>query len=256
MDNTKHSEGNELKFSEVCLAILNKIWIVAIATFVLALGAFLYSKLLVTPMYNSSTSLYVINNAENENTSAADISIATTLVKDYEKLVTSNRVLGAVIEELELDLTTGGLRGKVSVANEAGTRILNINVVDSDPEQAQLIADSIREKVKEELPKIMKVEAETIDVANLPRAPYSPNTFSTVLLAALAGALLSSIAIVVAYILNDKIKTADDIEKHLGLSVLGVIPKTGGRGSRYYGKYGYGKYGKNKSTVYAPKSDN
>ena len=243
-NNTKQNESSELKFSEVFFAIIEKIWIVAIAVVLMAAVAFIYCRFFATPMYSSSTSLYVINNADSDNATTSDVTIATTLVKDYEMLVTSNRVLEKVIADLELDMTPGQLRAHVGVANETGTRILDITVVDANKEMAVKVADAIRETVISVLPEIMKVEATTIDVATVPSAPYSPNTFRTVILAAFIGAALSAVAIVIAYIANDKFRSVEDIEKHLGLSVLAVIPKTSSKGiGKYSGKYGYGKYG-------------
>lgn len=50
---------------------------------------------------------------------------------------------------------------------------------------------------------------------------------------------------VLTYVLDDKIKTPDDVEKYLGLTVLGLIPNISGESGSKYGKYGkYAKYGR------------
>jgi len=63
-----------------------------------------------------------------------------------------------------------------------------------------------------------------------------------------AAAVLTYSVFLVIYLLDDKIMTNDDIERYLGLSVLGEIPDSKEAGKNRYGYYqGYG-YGGGKKT--------
>ena len=53
----------------------------------------------------------------------------------------------------------------------------------------------------------------------------SPSYKKNVLIGVLIGIVITSAIVIVMYLLDDKIHTGEDIEKYLGLSVLGVIPE-------------------------------
>ena len=44
------------------------------------------------------------------------------------------------------------------------------------------------------------------------------------LLGLLGGIVVAAAVVIIVFITNDKIRTQDDVEKYLGISVLGVIP--------------------------------
>ena len=64
----------------------------------------------------------------------------------------------------------------------------------------------------------------TIEEANLPSSPSSPNVTRNIAIGAMLGILIAAGIIVLIYILDDTIKTPDDVEHYLGLNVLTSIP--------------------------------
>ena len=91
---------------------------------------------------------------------------------------------------------------------------------------AQAIADAVRASSAEYITKIMAIQAvNTVEEADLPVSPSSPSVRRDTFLGAVLGAMLAVILIVIRFMLNDTIKDSEDVERYLGLSVLGVIPK-------------------------------
>jgi capsular polysaccharide biosynthesis protein len=216
----------ELDLKEIIGLLLTKFWIIALSGIALALLSFLVSHYALTPMYQSTTKVYVMN---RENTSAtityADLQTGAQLTKDYMTLVTSRPVTEKVIAELGLNTHHDALVKMISVTNPANTRILEITVEYPDPSMAKQIADSIRKASSNHISSVMNIEKVTVvEEANLPEHPSSPNVLMNTLIGGVLGGMLSVFVIFLIYMLDDTIKTPDDIEKYLGISVLGSIP--------------------------------
>ena len=100
-------------------------WMIAAALAAGVIVAVLFSKVVLSPVYRSSSMLYVLSK-ETTLTSLADLQMGTQLTQDYKVLVTSRPVLEEVAEELGLDMTYEDLRDGVSIDNPTDTRILTI----------------------------------------------------------------------------------------------------------------------------------
>ena len=135
-------------------------------------------------------------------------------------MVKSRSVLEQVISVLNLDMSTQELSSSVTTENKTNTRILTISVSNEDPELVQEIANTLRETVSVKIREIMEIDAvNTIEEANLPSAPSSPNVMRNTMLGGILGVLI---------LFDDTIKTPDDVEHYLGLNVLTSIPVTEG----------------------------
>lgn len=218
-------------------AVFEQVWdhiiIVALATVIGALAMFCVSKAVLPKEFQSNTSIYVLNQQDNQTVTYTDLQTGTQLTKDYAELTTSRTVTARVIAELELqtkyedmrNITPEALERMISVTTQSDTRILQITVTDSNPNRAQDIANAVRNAAAENIARVMDIEAvNVVDYANLPEQSVSPNTFKNILIGAAVGFVLSVGIIVMIFLLDDTIKTPDDVEKYLGLSVLASIP--------------------------------
>ena len=226
MDNTnnvKNSDEIEIDLRQIFAVLMGKAVVILVAAIIGALAAFVYTKFMVEPTYTSKTQVYVRNSSSNDSqqVSVNDLQSSTYLTKDYLLLCKSSPVLKKVIEELKLDISEDQLAEKIEVTTPEDTRILNISVVDNDPFKAKSIADSVREAAKVQI-----VEVTGDNGAELPKYPTGPNTKLNILIGFILGLVISISIIIIRFLLDDTIKTQDDIENYLGLSVLGLIPKT------------------------------
>lgn len=74
---------------------------------------------------------------------------------------------------------------------------------------------------------VMDIDAvNVVETANIPDQQSIPSISKNGIIGVLLGILLSVAIILIAYISNDTVKTQEDVEKYLGLSVLGTIPLT------------------------------
>lgn len=222
----EEQQRTEIDLKELFFVLWDKVILIGAVTVIAAVIAALYTYFLITPIYVSTSSVYVMNRQNAESTiTYSDLNAATQLTNDYEEMIKSNTVLQDVIDQVGLEATTSSLANIISVNNPTDTRFLEISVTHSDPLLAQDIANAVAEISAEKIVELMDVERVSIvDEANLPTSPSSPSLPRNVALAAMAGFVVICGIILVIYMLNDKIRTSADVERYLGISVLGVIP--------------------------------
>ena len=198
--------------------------LVAIATGVLAFG---FSSFIVKPQFTSTTRIYVVNRNQGDKPglSNQDLQAGSYLVKDYREIILSQNVLSQAIEELKLDMTPAELSKKISVSVPTDTRILSITAKDGNPKEAARIANGLRNVAAEKIIAVTKVsDVTTLDEAEVPQSPSSPNIRRNVLLGFIAGAGLMVVLMVVVEVLDDRVKRPEDIEELMGLTLLGIVP--------------------------------
>lgn len=214
----------EIDLVEIFLQIGAHIRMVLLSTALVAAIVFLFCRFLVTPQYESMSTLYVLSKSTSI-TSLADVQMGANLTSDYTLVVSSRPVLDKVIQDLGLEETYEELYKKVTVENPNDTRFINITVRDPDINRAKQItddiatvsADYIAEKMDQDPPTIIQNGYTDSD-------PVAPKTLRNTVIGAILGFLIAAIVVVVSYLTNDTIQTPDDVEKKLGLQTLGSLP--------------------------------
>lgn len=228
METTNRNDEIEINFREIFAILLDKLAVIILVAVLGAAVAFTYTKFMVVPTYKSSTQVYVSNTTPtSDKINVGDLQSGTLMTKDYRVVVKSTPVLEQVKSNLKLNISTEELAAKISVEIPADTRILKISVVDTDPFTAKNIADSVREASKTQIMNVMGIEmVNTIEEGNLPENPIGPNMKLNVLIGFMLGLIIAVAAIIIRFMLDDTIKVQEDVEKYLGISVLGLIPET------------------------------
>ena len=217
----------EIDLMELFHVFLKKAWLIIGAGVICAALALVGTKLFITPMYESSTMIYMLAK-NNAITSALDITLGSQMTDDFMILVKSRPVVEEVIKKEKLDLSYEQMVGKVSVTNPSNTQILKISVQDADPVAACELANAMAEATSNRVAKVMNTEKPTIvEEAIVTENPVSPSTMKNTVLGGMAGAVLVMGIIFVNFMLDDRIKTEDDIAKYLELNTLASIPKMG-----------------------------
>ena len=212
------------------LALLQKLWtkkvFILFTAFYVAVFAFLGTYFFIQPTYTSSTRIYVVNQADDgKNLSAQDVQAGTFLTKDYKEIITSNDVLSEVIKDEKLNMTEADLAKMISVNIPTDTRLISISVNAKTGQDAQSLANKVRDVAAEKIKKVTKVEdVTTLEDAKLPDSPSSPNIKRNVALGAVLGGFLAIVGVLVREILDDRIRRPEDIEDALGLTLLGIVP--------------------------------
>lgn len=182
------------------------------------------SIFLLTPQYESTSELYVLSKSTSI-TSLADIQMGTNLTNDYMVVVKGRPVLEQVISNLGLEENYEQLSEKVALNNPSDSRILQITVTDPDCNRAKSIADEIAEVASRFISAKMDQDPPTIiSYGYADGEPVSPNVLMNTAVGVLIGAFIAMAIVVITYLLNDTIMNAEDVERKLGLNLLGTLP--------------------------------
>ena len=193
-------------------------------------SSFLVSKFLITPKYESETKLYVLNRANDSATTLSDVQLSTQLTKDYQILVTSAPVMNQVIKELGLNMKASELASTISVDTPSDTRVLQITVTSDDPKRAKDIADKVAQVSSKKICDIMKIEqVNVIEEGSMSEEPAVDTVQKWTLIGLALGIVLSCAVIIIRSMLDDTVKTTEDVEKYFDLSTLAVIPISEGK---------------------------
>ncbi len=206
------------------MAVLRHWKIIGLVSLLFAVGTFMFSRYMITPMYASMSRLYVLSKSTSL-TSLADIQLGSNLTNDYLIVVTSRPVLDQVIVDLALDEDYKTLSGKVQVKNPSNTRFMDITVKDVDPLRAKAIADDIAEVSARFIAEKMDQDPPSIiQYGYSDEGKVSPSNTKNTVIGGLAGAFVTAAIVCVFYLINNTIETADDVETKLGLKLMAQIP--------------------------------
>ena len=226
MENRSQMQNDEMEIDLIDLMkmLIGKLPLMIAVGICTAMLAFLYSGFVSAPTYQSATKIYILNKTENANVTYSDIQLGTQLTKDYAELIKSRFVLESVIEQLGLPVSYENLNGRVSVASPDDTRVLTITVTDTDPVRAMKTANAVREAAAMHISNVMDIEAvNVVETANAPTHKTGPSVGRNTVLGGMLGVLVVAGIAVVSYLMNDTIRTAEDVERYLGLSTLAVM---------------------------------
>ena len=211
------------------LYLLRKLW--SKKFFIIFVGllvgtiALLGSVFFIKPKYTSTTRIYVVSRSSDTSLTNQDLQAGSYLVNDYKEVITSSEVLSSVIDQEKLSMSASELSKDIAVTIPTDTRVISISVTDTDAQRACDIANTVREIAAEKIKAVTKVDdVTTLESATKPSHPSSPNVKKNAVIGALAGVFLAIVGILVAEVLDDRVRRPEDIEETLGMTLLGVVP--------------------------------
>ena len=256
--------GEEIKEREVEIKlgdlwhVFKHCWIAVVAALlVVFVGLYIFLNVTHVPEYTATAKIYVLNlkNPEdggNNNISSTDITIANHLIKDCQELLLSeDNVLNPVLSAQDLDafMDAHDLARMISYkTSSVSDRTLLLTVTTTDQTRSADLANAVAEKVCEYFNQSL-YNQKILQVTDSAKAPTNESNSVSPLkvgLVALVAAILVYAVFFVKFMLDDKINTGEDVERYLGVSVLGIIPNKYDVSRRRKSKNGYyysGSYG-------------
>jgi capsular polysaccharide biosynthesis protein len=221
----KSSEDDQIDLLEFLNALLTHVWWVVAAVLIFAIGAFVFTRYFITPIYRATGSFYVVSTKDSD-ANVSDFQVGNYLASDYEKVVYTWTVLEQTVENLNLNYSYEKLRNMLHVTNPTNTRILEISIDSPDPQEAAMITNELMNVVSSYVVEVMETKKPNVlSEARVPTQVHSPNTMRNTALGAVLGGFLSVLIIFIFFMLDDKVKTPDDALKYTGLHTLAIIPR-------------------------------
>ncbi|QHJ70543.1 YveK family protein [Planococcus halotolerans] len=216
-----------ISLQDLFKTIRKRLGLIALLTILAITIAGVISFLVLTPVYQTSTEI-LVNQSPTETGQLTNQNIQTDLqlINTYSGIIKSPVILGPVVEELNLDLSTEQLNSKITVSNADQSQIVNISVQDEDPAVAVEIANTTATIFESNIQELMNVDNVTIlspAVLKEDPSPVAPNPMLNMAIAAVVGLMLGvGIAFLLEY-LDTSMKDQQDIEDVLGLPLLGIV---------------------------------
>lgn len=246
----------EIDFGRIFRSLWHYAWIIVILAVLGAAVMFAYTKFMVTPEYQSTASLYIhdknVTSSAGGSGASDDDTInyntvggnaATYLQNTYKRTLISDSTLNIVIDNLNLDYSSGTLRSMIS-SSVAYYPYFDITVTCDDPEEAAQIANELANVLYAQVSKIVGGSSLThVDEAYPPKSPSGPDTMKNVIIGFALGFVIGCLAIIIVELANNKINDDDYLINKYGIPVLASITDSDALTHKGYGYYKkYGKY--------------
>lgn len=214
----------EIDLMELFYHLLDHWKMIVIFFLVGAIAMGCYTHFMVVPQYQATTKMYVLSSSDSV-VNLSDLQLGTYLASDFQEVFETHEVTDTVVERLGLPYTYKQMQDMLSISNPTGTRILHITITSTNPQEAALIANEYFEVASQYVADVMITDKPTmLSSAQVPQNPVSPSMAKNVVLGAMVGFILACGYLVVKFLLDDKVKSADDITKLTGLPILAEVP--------------------------------
>ena len=227
-------EGTEIDLVELFYRLLEKARWLVLGALLGALIAGVYTLQFVKPTYQATSKLYIVNNKDSV-INLSDLQMSTNLAQDYIEVFntftvkenTKNRVM-QLCEENGISYSKGEVN--VKVTNQTGTRILTVDATSTNPQVAVWTADAAAEEAQQFIAEVMRTDEpssfERAAQAGVPDKPVAPSKTRNIIIGFLLGMLIAAAVVIIQFIVDDRVRNAEMLEKRLGLPVLGMMPAT------------------------------
>ena len=228
METPDQEDGEmEINLVELLLRLLEKWKIIVAAALAGAIIFGVVTACFIAPTFTATSKLYILN-ATNSIVNLSDLQLGNALAADYQEVFSNHEVHDRVRERMQLDAEEYDykkLNEMLSVSNPSDTRLLYITVTAKSAQQASDMANTYAQVAQGFIPEKMDGNAPTIfEEALRPEKKSGPSLSKNTILGFLLGAVIASAVIVVLFIMDDRIRSKEDVEKHLSLPVLGMMP--------------------------------
>lgn len=233
---------NELSALDVFRVLIKKFWLIVVVSVICGTLTFLYSKFMITPVYASTSSIFVSNGGVVENptetgkVSSSDLSASAYIKETCKDLLITKNMLEIVAKECGLDYSPSTLKGMISLnSRSSDSLLLDITVTGTKKEDLVIIANTFADCsqifIKETLPLAYVAPVEYSEHVT----KVSPRTFFSTIIALIVGAFVV-IAPLLFFAFNDSILKGEEVIKNkYNISVLGVVPDfNSSKGGYYY----------------------
>lgn len=220
------NEIDEIDLFELFRAILKHIKLIIVLCILFGLGGFFGTKLLITPTYTASTSIYLTPQINESGALDYNSQIANSkLVTNVVNLLTQNNIMSEVAKDVGLE-NASSVKKCVNVTNQTDTEIVTITATTTDPKLSKDIANGTVSTFTKTMQKNLNVRnIEVVDKAKLSYVPSGPNIKKNTMLATLVGGVIGVGYAVLRFLFDNRLRTKEEAEKYLGIPVFCEIPE-------------------------------
>lgn len=220
-----------MEIKEYINILKKRFMLIFIVTILCTFVSAIFSYLIVDPKYKADISVIIGKKEDGQSTSYNynDIMMYQKLVKTYSTIATSRTVIEDVKSKQNLDYTVEQIKSMISATPQGDSQLLTLTVESESPETSARIANQLAYSLKAISKDILNEDSvHILDEALIPTAPSSPRPMLNMLIAFFIGLMVSVGIVFLLEYLDNTVKTQEDVEKLIGIPVIGIIPMVEG----------------------------
>lgn len=236
----------EIDLLQLLKTLRRRVWAILLATVLFGGAAFTYATVFITPRYQASALMYVNNSSfslgsTSFSISSSELTAAQSLVGTYIVILNTRTTLEDVIQKAGVSYTYEELSGMVNASAVNATEIFEVTVTSEDPQEAELIANTIAEVLPGKISDVVEGSSvRVVDYAVVPAGKASPNITMYTAIGIMLGLAISCFAVILLAVFDDLIHSEEYLAQTYDVPVLAVIPDLlETSGDSYYRHGGY-----------------
>lgn len=221
------TQSNKAVFYDLLNIVRKRIVILIIIPVLSIITCGIYNYYYLPNIYQASTTLMVVKTQTVQNPVEYSLLLANRqLVPTYSELAKSRSVAMKVLEVTKVDLSYGQYCSMVDVQMVRDTELIQINIADTLPGRAKMLANATAKAFIEKIEDIMEVNnIKIVDEAIEPLSPIKPQRLLNVIISSILSTLFAIFIIFLMEYFDNTLKTKEDVERYLSLPVIGSIQK-------------------------------
>ncbi|GAB2498716.1 Wzz/FepE/Etk N-terminal domain-containing protein [Alkalibacterium psychrotolerans] len=226
--------GEEISLMELLGIVRKRLGLVILGILTGILIFSVYTFFLAVPKYSSTTQMLVNRTQEANIIQRSDIDTNVQLINTYKDILRSPAILDEVREELNLEMSHQELSMLLDITNEHDSQVFSIQIIDDNPFDAAIIANTTATVFQENLDSIMNVDnVSVISRAEANLIPVSPNHILNIVIGMIVGGALASVLVFVVEFKDNTVKEDKFIVERLGWVNLGSISEFPAERTKY-----------------------
>ncbi|WP_294358152.1 Wzz/FepE/Etk N-terminal domain-containing protein [uncultured Clostridium sp.] len=183
------------------------------------------SFFVIKPKYEVSTKIFVGKAEQEEKYNNSDVQMYQQLIKTYSETIKTKDLVGNAIKNVNTIKTTGQVLGNITVTPIANTQILQVKYKDDDSKEAKEILSAItNEFINTSKTLVTNGNVKVIESVEEPKTPVTPKKYLNISMGIVIG-LLAGVGIsILLETVDNTFKDRDEIERVVGIPVIGIIP--------------------------------
>lgn len=220
---------SEIRFENIFEILKKNLRFILIITLLMTLVSAIITIFFISPEYEASTKVYIgkerFKNVSTTYTSE-EVNMYQRLIKTYSELVKTKDLVRKSISNVGQDISVNEALSKVQAISIADTQILQIKYVSNSREESYNMVYGITEEFMRLSKKLYpNGNVHIIQQPIVPEGAIGPNKMMNIAIGAILGIMLGVGLTFLKVFMNNSFSDKEEIEKAIGVSCLGVIPK-------------------------------
>lgn len=218
-------EEDSIDLVDLLFMIIRRWKVIVLVTIPIVMAGFFYASTRPS-VYRADTTLMVSSGMQSTSIDRSDIDLSQKLVVTYSEIAKSRDILRRVITKYDLPEGVQQLAGAINISIVKNTELIKLSYTCGDPKLAEAVTNEVANEFIQKVSQVMRVRnVAVVERAQEPAGPLPKGRAKILLASIILGVGLGVVFAFLIEALHKKLRKSSDIEKILGVEMLGMIPE-------------------------------